>query len=84
MLRKIKIDILFNNYINIMKYIEQFDSFWLEVWRHNRRTFNRKSWIVWWNKWNISWVILYLSKPRNMKQEDFENVLDNIQISFNR
>ena len=67
-----------------MSFLEQFDTITLETWIHNRKTFNRKSGILWGNKWNVWWVILYLYKPRKMKQEDFEEILDKINISFKK
>ncbi len=41
-----------------------------------------KSGIVWGNKTNGIFPLLYISKPRAISQEDYEILLNNIKISF--
>jgi len=52
--------------------------------RNRKQIFGVKSGIVWGhsNKTNGMYPILYISKPKNISQEDYEKLLDCIEIQF--
>lgn len=52
--------------------------------RNRKQIFGVKSGIVWGhsNKTNGMYPILYISKPRNISQEDYEELLNCIDIQF--
>ena len=52
--------------------------------RNRKGIFGIKSGIVWGhsNKTNGSFPMLYISKPRNVSQEDFELLLEKLDISI--
>ena len=56
----------------------------LEFDRNRKQIFGVKSGIVWGhsNKTNGMYPILYISKPKNISQEDYEKLLDCIEIQF--
>jgi hypothetical protein len=54
--------------------------------KNRNKIFGIKSAIVWGhsNETNGMFPLLYISKPRNISQEDFELLIDNIQISLTK
>lgn len=54
--------------------------------KNRKGIFGIKSGIVWGhsNKTNGGFPMLYISKPKNVSQEDFELLLDNIHISLTK
>ena len=54
--------------------------------KNRTKIFGIKSGIVWGHSksGNVIQPILYISKPRNVTQEDFELMLDKIEIQFNK
>lgn len=54
--------------------------------KNRKGIFGIKSGIVWGysNKTNGVFPMLYISKPKNVSQEDFELLLDNIHISLTK
>lgn len=67
--------------MNILDTIRSF-----EFDKNRRRIFGIKSGIIWGhsNKTNSSFPMLYISKPKNISQEDFELLLDKIDISISK
>lgn len=65
--------------MNILDTIRSF-----EFDRNRTRVFGIKSAIVWGhsNKSNSSFPLLYISKPKGISQEDYELLLDKIDISI--
>ncbi len=65
-----------------MNILEQIRSF--EFDQNRKRIFGIKSGIVWGhsNKSNSSFPMLYISKPKSISQEDFELLLEKIDISI--
>lgn len=65
--------------MNILDSIRSF-----EFDKNRKFVFGIKSGIVWGhsNKSNSSFPMLYISKPKNISQEDFELLLDKIQIEI--
>lgn len=66
---------------NILQEIKSF-----EFDRNKKKIFGIKSGIVWGhsNTTNGSFPMLYISKPKGIKQADFELLLDKIDINFNK
>ncbi len=58
----------------------------IEFDRNKNKIFGIKSGIVWANsnRVNGQYPLLYISKPKNISQEDFEELLNKISISFTR
>jgi hypothetical protein len=58
----------------------------IEFDRNRRKTFRIKSGIIWGhsNKTNSSYPLLYISKPRGVSKEDFEYLLDHLDISLRK
>ena len=52
--------------------------------RNKRKEFGIKSGIVWGhsNKVNAVFPLLYISKPKGISQQDFEILLDRLDITF--
>lgn len=52
--------------------------------RNRRRLFGIKSGIVWGHskEVNAMFPMLYISKPKSISQEDFELMLDSLQLEF--
>lgn len=67
--------------MNILQKIKAF-----EFDTNRNAIFGIKSGIVWgFNKENNScYPLLYISKPKNLKQEDFELLLDKIKITIEK
>jgi len=65
--------------MNILETIRSF-----EFDKNRKKIFGIKSGIVWGhsNKSNSSFPMLYISKPKSISQEDFELLLDKIDISI--
>ena len=49
-----------------------------------RKVFRRKSGIVWGNlsESNASFPLLYISKPKNISEEDFEEILSRLELNI--
>lgn len=67
--------------MNILESIRSF-----EFDKNRKKIFGIKSGIVWGhsNKTNSSFPMLYISKPKNISQEDFELLLEKLDISIRR
>ena len=66
---------------NILEEIKSF-----EFDRNKKKIFGIKSGIVWGhsNTTNGAFPMLYISKPKGISQQDFELLLDKIDINFNK
>jgi hypothetical protein len=67
--------------MNILESIRSF-----EFDKNRKKIFGIKSGIVWGhsNKTNGSFPMLYISKPKSVSQEDFELLLEKLDISIRR
>lgn len=67
--------------MNILETIHSF-----EFDKNKNKVFGIKSGIVWGhsNKTNATFPMLYISKPKHITQEDFELLLDKIDISIRK
>jgi hypothetical protein len=67
--------------MNILESIRSF-----EFDKNRKKVFGIKSGIVWVhsNKSNSSFPMLYISKPKNISQEDFELLLEKLDISIRK
>jgi hypothetical protein len=67
--------------MNILESIRSF-----EFDKNRKKVFGIKSGIVWGhsNKSNSSFPMLYISKPKNISQEDFELLLEKLDISIRK
>jgi len=67
-----------------MNILERIRSF--EFDKNRNKIFGIKSGIVWGhsNKTNSTFPLLYISKPKSVSQEDFELLLDKIEITIKK
>lgn len=50
--------------------------------RNRSHIFGIKSAIVWGHEFGRSFPLLYISKPKSVSQEDFEAMLERLEITF--
>lgn len=58
----------------------------IEFDRNKNKVFGIKSGILWGysNETNSSFPLLYISKPKHISEEDFEILLNNLEIKINK
>lgn len=54
----------------------------IEFDRNKEQILGVKSAILWGHKGSSATPLMYFRKPKNMPQEDFDNILDNLQINI--
>lgn len=64
---------------NILQRIRSF-----EFDKNKNHLFGIKSAIVWGREDNITFPLLYIQKPRTMSREDFELILDHLDINIRK